>query len=42
MDFTEALLFLQALPTERWSLRDLEVLLSEAYVLKSLFHNATI
>lgn len=42
MDFTEALLFLQALPTERWSLRDLEVLLSEAYVLKSLFHNATL
>lgn len=38
MDFSDMLLFLQDPPTHTWSLNDLEVLLSEAFVWKSLFH----
>ena len=40
LDFGEMLLLLQNPPTSTWSLIDLEVLLSEAYVWKSLFHDA--
>ncbi|EMC95992.1 hypothetical protein BAUCODRAFT_148831 [Baudoinia panamericana UAMH 10762] len=37
MDFQEMLVFLQALPTGRWTEKDIELLLSEAFIWKSLF-----
>lgn len=40
LEFSEMLLLLQSPPTATWSIADLEVLLSEAYVWKSLFHHA--
>lgn len=40
MDFQEILLFLQALPTRDWGEKEIEMLLSEAFTWKSLFHNA--
>lgn len=40
MEFQEILLFLQSPPTTSWALDDIEVLLSEAYLWKCLFHNA--
>lgn len=33
-------MFLQRLPTENWSDHDVELLLSEAFVLKSVWHGA--
>lgn len=41
MDFSDALLFLQSPPTASWNLGDLEVLLAEAYVCKSLFQGSS-
>ncbi|CAO3579045.1 unnamed protein product [Absidia cylindrospora] len=40
MDFQEIMIFLQQLPTEDWQEKDIELLLSEAYMWKTLFHNA--
>ncbi|SAM03061.1 hypothetical protein [Absidia glauca] len=40
MDFQEVMIFLQQLPTEDWQEKDVELLLSEAYMWKTLFHNA--
>ncbi|ORZ25237.1 rab-GTPase-TBC domain-containing protein [Absidia repens] len=40
MDFQEIMIFLQQLPTEGWQEKDIELLLSEAYMWKTLFHNA--
>ncbi len=40
LEFSEALLFLQNPPTSKWTLKDLEILLSEAYVWRSLFHDS--
>lgn len=40
LDFQDIILFLQSPPTNEWSLTDIEVLLSEAFVWKSLFHDA--
>ncbi|CAG8577624.1 6353_t:CDS:10, partial [Cetraspora pellucida] len=40
MDFQGIMMFLQSLPTSNWGYEDIELLLSEAYILKSLFHNA--
>ncbi|ORZ22254.1 rab-GTPase-TBC domain-containing protein [Absidia repens] len=40
MDFQEIMIFLQQLPTEDWQEKDVELLLSEAYMWKTLFHNA--
>jgi len=37
MDFQETMMFLQALPTKEWTEKDIELLLSEAYIWKSLF-----
>lgn len=37
MDFQEIMMFLQALPTKDWTEKDIELLLSEAYIWKSLF-----
>ncbi|CAO3595071.1 unnamed protein product [Absidia cylindrospora] len=40
MDFQEIMIFLQQPPTEDWQEKDVELLLSEAYMWKTLFHNA--
>ncbi|CAG8817023.1 10337_t:CDS:10, partial [Gigaspora margarita] len=40
MDFQGIMMFLQSLPTSNWNYEDIELLLSEAYYWKSLFHNA--
>ncbi|KAF1810772.1 RabGAP/TBC [Eremomyces bilateralis CBS 781.70] len=37
MDFQEIMMFLQALPTREWTEKDVELLLSEAFIWKSLF-----
>ncbi|KAK9449522.1 rab-GTPase-TBC domain-containing protein [Limtongia smithiae] len=41
MDFQEILIFLQSPPTQEWTEKDIELLLSEAYMWQSLFKNAT-
>ena len=33
-------MFLQKLPTENWTEKDMELLLSEAFMWKSLFHES--
>lgn len=38
MEFQELMIFLQSLPTQTWGDKDVELLLSEAYMWKSLFH----
>ncbi|KND04110.1 uncharacterized protein SPPG_01549 [Spizellomyces punctatus DAOM BR117] len=40
MEFQEMIMFLQSLPTQKWDEKDIELLLSEAYMWKSLFHNS--
>jgi len=40
MDFQEIMMFLQALPTRNWGEKEMEILLSEAFLWKSLFHNS--
>jgi TBC1 domain family member 2 len=40
MDFQEIMMFLQALPTQNWTEKDIELLLSEAYIWQSLFKNS--
>ncbi|PHH61937.1 hypothetical protein CDD81_7742 [Ophiocordyceps australis] len=37
MDFQEIMMFLQALPTASWTEKDIELLLSEAYIWQSLY-----
>eukprot|EP00002_Diphylleia_rotans_P015001 TRINITY_DN2907_c0_g1_i10.p1 TRINITY_DN2907_c0_g1~~TRINITY_DN2907_c0_g1_i10.p1 ORF type:complete len:233 (+),score=40.09 TRINITY_DN2907_c0_g1_i10:111-809(+) len=39
-DFQGTLMLLQHLPTTDWQISDVEVLLSDAFMLKSLYHNA--
>ncbi|EMR66029.1 putative gtpase-activating protein gyp1 protein [Eutypa lata UCREL1] len=41
MDFQEIMMFLQALPTQAWTEKDIELLLSEAYIWQSLFKNSS-
>ncbi|KAK9415358.1 hypothetical protein SUNI508_10548 [Seiridium unicorne] len=41
MDFQEIMMFLQALPTRDWNEKDIELLLSEAYIWQSLFKNSS-
>ncbi|KAG4413457.1 hypothetical protein IFR04_013393 [Cadophora malorum] len=41
MDFQEVMMFLQALPTRDWTEKDIELLLSEAYIWQSLFKGST-
>ncbi|KAI0134157.1 rab-GTPase-TBC domain-containing protein [Xylariales sp. AK1849] len=41
MDFQEIMMFLQALPTREWTEKDIELLLSEAYIWQSLFKNSS-
>lgn len=40
MDFQQLMLFMQKLPTGKWRKQEIETLLAEAFVLKSLFHQA--
>ncbi|KAL4785815.1 rab-GTPase-TBC domain-containing protein [Aspergillus varians] len=40
MDFQEIMMFLQALPTRGWTEKDIELLLSEAYIWQSLFQDS--
>ena len=39
-DFQNIIIFLQHIPTKDWTDKDIELLLSEAYMYKSLFHNS--
>ncbi|KAH7407598.1 GTPase-activating protein-like protein gyp1 [Cadophora sp. MPI-SDFR-AT-0126] len=41
MDFQEVMMFLQALPTRDWTEKDIELLLSEAFIWQSLFKGST-
>jgi hypothetical protein len=41
MDFQEIMMFLQALPTKDWDEKDIELLLSEAYMWQSFYKDAT-
>ncbi|KAL6235396.1 hypothetical protein BDW75DRAFT_209734 [Aspergillus navahoensis] len=40
MDFQEIMMFLQALPTQDWTEKDIELLLSEAFIWQSLFQDS--
>lgn len=40
MDFQHILLFLQSVPTSNWTYTEVESLVAEAFVLKSLFHSS--
>eukprot|EP00928_Gymnodinium_smaydae_P073991 TRINITY_DN57078_c0_g1_i1.p1 TRINITY_DN57078_c0_g1~~TRINITY_DN57078_c0_g1_i1.p1 ORF type:complete len:393 (+),score=73.50 TRINITY_DN57078_c0_g1_i1:76-1179(+) len=40
MDFQQLMLFMQKLPTSKWRTQEIETLLAEAFVLKSLFHSS--
>ncbi|RCK56613.1 hypothetical protein Cantr_05836 [Candida viswanathii] len=40
-DFQEILLFLQSPPTESWTEKDVELMLSEAFIWQSLYKNAS-
>ncbi|KAJ7902135.1 putative GTPase-activating protein gyp1 [Mycena olivaceomarginata] len=40
MDFQGIIMFLQSLPTQEWGDHEIEMLLSEAFVLNSIWHNA--
>ncbi|KAK4905432.1 GTPase-activating protein [Elasticomyces elasticus] len=40
MNFQEILMFLQALPTKDWTEKDIELLLSEAFIWQSLFRGS--
>jgi hypothetical protein len=40
MDFQGIMMFLQALPTRDWTEKDVELLLSEAFIWKSLFEGS--
>ncbi|KAJ9627404.1 GTPase-activating protein [Knufia peltigerae] len=40
MNFQEILMFLQALPTREWTEKDIELLLSEAFIWQSLFRGS--
>lgn len=41
MEFQDIMMFLQALPTREWSSKDIELLLSEAFIWQSLYKNAS-
>ena len=41
MDFQEIMMFLQSLPTKHWTEKDIELLLSEAFIWKSLFSGSS-
>ena len=41
MDFSEVMMFLQALPTREWTEKEIELLLSEAFIWQSLFKGSS-
>lgn len=41
MDFQEIMMFLQSLPTKEWTEKDIELLLSEAFIWQSLFKGSS-
>ncbi|KAH8704727.1 putative GTPase activating protein [Talaromyces proteolyticus] len=41
MDFQEVMMFLQALPTKDWTEKEIELLLSEAFIWQSLFQDSS-
>jgi TBC1 domain family member 2 len=41
MDFQEIMMFLQALPTRNWTEKDIELLLSEAFIWQQLFQGGS-
>ncbi|MCJ1317385.1 GTPase-activating protein [Xylographa vitiligo] len=41
MDFQEIMMFLQALPTRNWTEKDIELLLSEAYIWQTLYRGSS-
>ncbi|KAI9739032.1 MAG: GTPase-activating protein [Cirrosporium novae-zelandiae] len=41
MEFQEIMMFLQALPTKKWTEKDVEMLLSEAFIWQSLFRGSS-
>jgi hypothetical protein len=41
MDFQEIMMFLQSLPTREWTEKDIELLLSEAFIWQSLFRGSS-
>ncbi|KAM7189044.1 GTPase activating protein [Rhypophila sp. PSN 637] len=41
MDFQEIMMFLQSLPTREWTEKDIELLLSEAFIWQSLFKGSS-
>lgn len=41
MDFQEVMMFLQSLPTKEWTEKDIELLLSEAYIWQSLYKGSS-
>ncbi|KAF8447078.1 rab-GTPase-TBC domain-containing protein [Kalaharituber pfeilii] len=41
MDFQEVMMFLQALPTQNWREKEIELLLSEAFIWQSLFRDSS-
>ncbi|KAI9704592.1 MAG: GTPase-activating protein [Bogoriella megaspora] len=41
MDFSEIMMFLQALPTREWTEKEVELLLSEAFIWQSLFKGSS-
>ncbi|KAK8206276.1 rab-GTPase-TBC domain-containing protein [Phyllosticta capitalensis] len=41
MDFQEIMMFLQSLPTRSWTEKDIELLLSEAFIWQSLFRGSS-
>jgi len=41
MDFQEVMMFLQSLPTKEWTEKDIELLLSEAFIWQSLFKGSS-
>ncbi|KAL9095387.1 MAG: hypothetical protein Q9165_002258 [Trypethelium subeluteriae] len=41
MDFSEIMMFLQALPTREWTEKEIELLLSEAFIWQSLFKGSS-
>eukprot|EP00922_Rhytidocystis_sp_ex-Travisia-forbesii_P072369 GHVS01107897.1.p1 GENE.GHVS01107897.1~~GHVS01107897.1.p1 ORF type:complete len:376 (+),score=60.16 GHVS01107897.1:228-1355(+) len=40
MDFQQMMVFMQNFPTAKWTVQEMETLLAEAFVLKSLFHSS--
>ena len=40
MEFQDFMLFMQKLPTGEWEIKEIETIVSEAFVLQQLFHDA--